>query len=208
VCGTDASFVTSCLSQISLTSNSEDGTEISYTNGKGERCAFLQRCPTFSNLTVETEVLFASPEMLDIMTNSPVRHDYAGNVIGWETGNISCVPFALEAWVQLLGAECSATADGQWLYILIPWLTGATLGDLEIGAEAVNLTISGSTRAASNGWGVGPYNDVQAQDAANTPGPLLAPLEANSHRLIQVTTVAPPTPSCEYVPVLCASSTS
>lgn len=207
ICAADSSFVTSCLSQLSLTSNNEDGTEISYVNGKGEQCAYLQRCPTFRNLSVDVEVLFASPEMLDIMTNSPVRHDYAGNVIGWETGNISCVPFALEAWVQLLGDECSANAQGQWLYVLLPWITGATLGDLEIGGEAVNLTISGNTRAASNGWGTGPYMDVQAQDGANTPGRLLSPLEPTSHRLIQQTTIAPPAPSCEYVPVTgCLSS--
>lgn len=205
VCGDDASFVTSCLASVSFTSNTEDGSEISYVNAKGETCAYLQRCPQFRNLSVEIQVLFASPEMLDITTNSPVRHDYAGNVVGFETGNISCVPFALEAWVQLLGEECAADAEGQWLYVLIPWLTGATLGDLEIGSEAVNLTISGNTRAASNGWGVGPYN-VIAHDAANTPGPLLAPLDASSHRAIELTTVAPPVGSCDYVPVVCPVS--
>lgn len=206
ICAADSSFVTSCVASLNLTSNVEDGAEISYTNGRGERCGYLRRCPTLSDLSVEMEILFASPELLDITTASPVRFDYAGQPIGWETGNVSCTPFAVEGWINVLNQECADNVPGQWLYVLLPWVSGAILGDLEIGAEAVNFTINGNTRAGGN-WGTGPYTDVQAADAANTPGRLLAPLEATSHRLIQETTIQPPTPSCEYVPVTgCLSS--
>lgn len=205
VCSADGSFVTNCVASLNLTSNTEDGAEISYVNGRGDRCGYLRRCPTLSDLTVELEVLFASPELLDIATASPVRFDYAGEVIGFETGNVSCTPFALEGWINVLNQECADNVPGQWLYVLLPWVSGAILGDLEITGEATNFTITGNTRAGGS-WGVGPYN-VQAADAANTPGPLLAPLEATSHRAIQLTTVPPPTPSCDYVPVTgCLSS--
>lgn len=204
VCGADNAFVTQCVATLSMTANTDDGTEISYVNGRGEQCAYLQRCPVFKNLSVQLDVLFASPEMLEIATNSPTTMDFAGAVDGFETGSIQCAGLAIEGWVNLLNAQCSTTGQGEWLYVLIPFITGGVLGDLEIGAEAVNFSVSGNTRSGGS-WGTGPYN-VVAQNAGGTPGPLLAPLASTSHRLIKKTTIAPPTPSCGYLPVTCTSA--
>ena len=52
---------------------------------------------------------------------------------------------------------------------------------------------------------MGPY-DVLAQDAAGTAGPMLAPLGQDCHRRILITTIAPPEPSVDYLPVLCDAS--
>lgn len=206
ICGTDSSFVTGCVASLNITANIDDGDEIEYKASNGTICSYLQKCPVFKNFTVEAEVLFASPELFDIVTAANVVHDYAGNVVGVDTGNVQCQGVALEGWINTLGQECSDTGEGQWLYIVIPWITGGVLGDIEIADGATNFTLSGNTRSGGS-WGTGPY-DVVAQDAANTPGPMLSPLAATDHRRIQLTTVAPPTPSCDYQPVLCASSTS
>lgn len=204
VCAEDSAFVTSCVASLTMTANTDEGDEIQYKASNGTICAYQQRCPVFKNFSVEAQILFASPELFDIVTNSPRVYDYAGNIVGFESGNVTCQPFALEAWINTLGAECTDTGEGTWLYILLPFLTGGVLGDLEIADGATNFTVSGSTRAGGS-WATGPY-DVVAQDAANTPGPLLAPLDSSSHRLIQLTSVAPPEPSCDYQPVLCSAS--
>lgn len=205
ICAVDSSYVTSCAASLNITANTDDGDEIEYKSSRGEICAYLQRCPIFKNFTVEAEVLFASPELIEIATNSNVVHDYSGAVVGVDSGNVQCQGFAFEAWINTLGQECAANAPGEWLYILIPWITGGVLGDLEIADANTNFTLSGNTRSGG-GWGTGPYN-VVAQDAANTPGRMLTPLAATDHRRIQLTTIAPPTPSCDYVPVTgCLSS--
>ncbi|MFI7020968.1 hypothetical protein [Streptomyces sp. NPDC050164] len=81
------------------------------------------------------------------------------------------------------------------------------LGDLEIGSEAVTLQLTGATRSGG-GWGAGPY-DVMPIDAAGTAGPMLTPVGANCHRRYFLTSVPPPEPVCDYVPVegdLCPAS--
>jgi hypothetical protein len=125
---------------------------------------------------------------------------YDAKPIGFDTCSIKCdTGFAVELWAEVLGDACVAGATGQWIYFLLPWVTNGLLGDLEIGSEAVTLQVTGHTKAGGN-WGVGPY-DVQPADAANTPGPMLTPLGPSCHRRTFITTVEPPVPSCDYVPV-------
>ncbi|MGZ7294623.1 hypothetical protein ACXWQW_09345, partial [Streptococcus pyogenes] len=79
---------------------------------------------------------------------------------------------------------------GQWWYILLPWVRGATLGDLTInGTDAAEVTVSAYTGSGAH-WGQGPYNVVPGADGS--AGRLLAPVPARTHLLMQRTTIAPP----------------
>ena len=68
-----------------------------------------------------------------------------------------------------------------------------TLGDVEVGAQISNFTLSGITWAIP-AWGRGPYN-VAGTDAAGTPGRLLTPVDPDSHFTLFRTPVAPPEPT-------------
>ncbi|MER6884072.1 hypothetical protein [Streptomyces althioticus] len=191
--------------------NVEEGEDVTYRAANGRQCGFRRGCPSLNGLDVEINFFSVSPEFLEITTGNPVVYDYAGNAIGYDDCSLQCNSgFALEFWAEVLGSDACAAdnaGDGAWIYFLLPWVTNGMLGDLEIGSEAVELQMTGATRAGG-GWGTGPY-DVMAQDAANTPGPLLTPLGATCHRRMFVTTVAPPEPTCEYAPVtggLCLAS--
>lgn len=211
VCGDDNAFVFDCLASIAMNPNVEEGEDVNYRAANGRQCGFKRGCPTLNGYDVEINFFSVSPEFLEITTGNPVVYDYAGNAIGYDDCSLQCNSgFALEFWAEVLGSDaCAAenTGDGAWIYFLLPWVSNGMLGDLEVGAEAVELQMTGATRAGG-GWGTGPY-DVMAQDAANTPGPLLTPLGATCHRRMFVTTVAPPEPTCEYAPVtggLCLAS--
>ncbi|MET7720691.1 hypothetical protein [Streptomyces mirabilis] len=198
--GPDNGYVFDCFSSLAMNNNSDDGDDIEYKAANGRVCGFKKGCPTFRGFDLELNVYSVSPELIEILTGNPVVLGFDGKPIGFDTCSVKCdTGFAVELWADVLGDACVAGATGQWIYFLLPWVSNGLLGDLEIGSEAVTLQITGSTKTGGN-WGVGPY-DVQPADAANTPGPLLTPLGANCHRRTFITTVAPPVPSCDYVPV-------
>ncbi|MEZ7005826.1 hypothetical protein [Streptomyces sp. AD55] len=211
VCGEDNGFVFDCLASVAMNPNVEDGNDISYPAANGRNCGYKKGCPTFNGYDIEINFFSVSPEFIELTTGNPVVYDHAGRPIGYDDCSLKCDSgFALELWAEVLGDDVCSTdegGDGAWLYYLIPWVTNGMLGDLELGSEAVTLQLTGASRAGG-GWGVGPW-DVMAQDAAGTPGQLLTPLGPKCHRRTIITTVAPPEPVCEYVPVtggLCLAS--
>ncbi|EMF20420.1 hypothetical protein H114_32794 [Streptomyces gancidicus BKS 13-15] len=188
-----------------MNNNSDDGEDIEYKAANGRVCGFKRGCPTFRGFDVELNIFSVSPELIEILTGNPVYLGWDGKPIGFDTCSIKCdTGFALELWAEVLAEECAEGAEGQWIYFLLPWVTNGMLGDLEVGSEAVTMQVTGATRAGGS-WGVGPY-DVQPIDAANTPGKMLTPLDSSCHRRTFITTVAPPEPGCDYVPVLCDAS--
>ncbi|MEU9576312.1 hypothetical protein [Streptomyces chilikensis] len=205
VCGPEASFVTDCWATVSMSAQVEEGDDIVFTAANGRNCGSKKACPTFNGFEVTWQFFQSSPELLEIMTGAPVVFGFDGAPIGTDTCSVACRSgFALELWAEVLGEDVcpeEATGDGAWLYILLPWISGGIIGDLEIGNEAVNFELTGSTRSGGR-WGTGPY-DVMAQDAAGTPGPMLTPLDGACHRRMMITTVAPPEPSTTYVPLTC-----
>ncbi|MFD9422305.1 MULTISPECIES: hypothetical protein [unclassified Streptomyces] len=211
VCGEDNAYVTDCFASLAMNANIEEGEDTSFKGANGRQCGYKKGCPTLNGYDIELVFYQASPELIEIMTGSPVFYDHAGRPIGWDDCSIACrAGFALELWADILGEDVcpeEETAEGAWQYFLMPWVTNGIIGDLELGSEGVNFTLTGSTRAGGK-WGVGPY-DVMAQDAAGTPGPMLTPLGQNCHRRPFITTIAPPEPSTEYLPVegdLCLAS--
>jgi hypothetical protein len=208
VCGDDNSWVTDCFASVEMEANTDDGDDITFTAANGRQCGFKKACPTFNGFDLTFDFFQASPELIEIMTGSPVFYDYAGKPIGFDSCSIACRDgFALEVWTDVLGPDVCPeedTGDGAWVYFLLPWVTNGIIGDLELANEAVTLELTGATRAGGR-WGVGPY-DVMAQDAAGTPGPMLTPIGQDCHRRMFITTVQPPEPSTDYVPVLCDSS--
>ncbi|WNI20281.1 hypothetical protein [Actinacidiphila sp. ITFR-21] len=211
ICGDDNAFVFDCFASLQMNANTDDGTDVKYTAANGKVCGFKKGCPSFNGYDAELDFYSVSPELIEIATGNPVVYGFDGRPIGYDDCSIQCNSgFAIELWAEVLNSDaCSATGtgDGAWIYFLLPWVTNGLLGDLEVGSEAVTLTLTGATRAGG-GWGVGPY-DVLAKDATGAAGPLLTPLGSTCHRRTMVTTIAPPEPTCEYVPVtggLCLAS--
>ncbi|WP_433341735.1 hypothetical protein [Streptomyces sp. CA-253872] len=203
VCGEDSAYVTDCFASVEMAANVEDGTDITFIAANGRQCGFKRGCPTLNGFDLTFTFYQASPELIEIMTGSPVYFDYAGKPVGFDSCAIPCNSgFALEVWTDVLGDDVceDEAAKGSWVYFLLPWLTNGQLGDVELAGEGVNLTLTGATRAGGR-WGLGPY-DVQAQDTAGTAGPMLTPIGKDCHRRIFITSTPPPETSDTYVPVV------
>ncbi|MEW2066640.1 hypothetical protein [Streptomyces sp. NPDC007346] len=203
VCGPDNAYVTDCFASLGMAANIEEGEDVSFKGANGRQCGFKKGCPTLNGYDITLVFYQASPELIEIMTGAPVFYDYDGRPIGFDSCSIPCrTGFAMELWADILGEDVCPeedTSEGAWQYFLLPWVTNGIIGDLELASEGVNFTLTGSTKADGK-WGVGPY-DVMAQDAAGTPGPMLAPLPGGCHRRTFITTIEPPEPDTEYLPV-------
>lgn len=198
--GANNAFVDDCWASVQMTANVEAGTDIDFRAMNGRSCGFKRGCPSFRGFDITAEFFSASPELIEILTGNPVYYDYAGNPVGWDDCSIACRGgFALEVWQNVVGEECVPGAEAQSFYWLLPCIANGILGDVTINNEGVTFSLTGNTRA-TGGWCHGPWN-VQAQDAINTPGPLLTNLGADCHRRGFLTTIAPPIPACTYVTV-------
>lgn len=204
VYGPDSVVTTKGVVTVGYTANLDEGEEVNVPNFAGERCAYRPAKPRFLNYTVEISFCEVDPDLLAMMTGQEVSLDANGDVAGFgidSAVDTTATAFALEVW---LGAPasggCEENADGNYGYVLLPFLQGGILGDFTVENAAVTFTISGATTLDGNAWGVGPY-DV-ALDAMGNPAPLPNPLSTTKHLELLNVGVAPPTAECGARPLL------
>lgn len=195
-------FANSCITTLSMTAVTDDQDDRIWRAANGNLCAVRRGCKALLGYDVELSVLFSSPELTSIITGNPVYLDSGGATVGNDFCQaIPCREgFALEAWIEVEDPTgvCDVTGAQKYLYVLIPWLTNGTLGDLEFGTDVVNFTYTGSSRAGGQ-WGTGPFNVVLG--VGDAPSPMTTALGSTCHRRILTTELAPPTSSCDFVTV-------
>jgi hypothetical protein len=188
---------------VGYTSNVEEGEAITQTNAAGETCVSEPAVPTFTGFGVEAEFCEVDFALFSMLTGQEVVEDGAGNVVGITEStaiDLSGVNFALELW---LGAQSDAApsegGDGFYGYILTPFLSGGTIGDITVENGAITFTITGMQTKNGSAWGAGPY-DVELVDGVAAA--LSTPMGPNDHRRIMLTEVAPPAAVTGGQPVL------
>lgn len=199
--GAASSVVSDGFITVSLTANTDTGTEIRVTNAAGRVCILDTPCPLFTGYTVEVAFCGVNPALLNLMTGQPFVVDGAGDIVGFRMNSAvdACDSgFALELWSQVPTAVCEEDADVNYGYFLLPFLKGGVLGDFTVGNDAVNFTLSGAATKDGSQWGVGPYEVV---DDDGTPSELLTAIDANDHIHIQLTTLPPPEVDCDTIAV-------
>ena len=207
--GACSSVVTEGWVNVNVTAELDEGTEVNTTTASGLSCLAEKPCPQLKWLNVSMQFCLVDPDLAALINPTFKKlTDYKGDTVGWEESyDQSCTEgIALEVWMKLSGYESDDRyAEGGWLYYLIPFISGGTIGDDEIGAAGLNLTLTGRTRKGTN-WGVGPYNDVQLNPSpipggAPIKGPLLVPVAPNAPRRRFITEVRPPAALCGCQPL-------
>lgn len=198
--GTACSVVTSSgFISVGYSAEVESGTEITVKNADGGLCINDRSCDQFKRWNLELELCEVDPDLMAIMVGLNIETDYAGEAVGFRTpeGQV-CNKFGFELWTGIPGIDCDpAQPDAQYGYVLLPCVTGGVIGDFTIEEAATTFSVSAYTDGGGT-WGQGPY-DVIPQDAANTPGPLLTPMDRKEHMLLRTTTIAPPDAVCGCV---------
>ncbi len=199
--GSRSQVVTEGFISVGLTANTEEGETISVTNAAGKICILDEPAPSFTGYTIEVAFCGVDPDLFTLMTGQPIVLNADGtDAVGFRVNSavrLDGSGFALELWSNVPVAACDASGGASYGYFLIPFVQGGTLGDVTIENGAINFTLSGASSKDGSEWGVGPYNVVR--NTAGAPSPLREPIDPNDHLHLQVTTVAPPTPSCGAV---------
>jgi len=207
--GSCSSVVTEGWVDVRVSAELDEGNEVSTTTASGLVCLAEKPCPQLKWLNVAMQFCLVDPDLAALINPTFKKlTDYKGDSVGWEESyNQSCSEgIALEVWMKLSGFESDDRyAEGGWLYYLIPFISGGTIGDDEIGAGGLNLTLSGRTRKGSN-WGRGPYSDVQLNPSpipggAPIRGPLLVPVAPDAPRRRFITELRPPVALCGCQPL-------
>jgi hypothetical protein len=170
---------------IGYTTNVEDGEAISVPNMNGEACINEPAVPTFTGFSVEIEFCDVDYALLEILTGQDAYVDANGVIVGITEStdvDLSAVNFALEVWL-------GSTTPGEWGYVITPFLSGGTIGDLSVENGAISFTVTGLNTKNGNAWGKGPFN---VEKVAGVAAPMRVALKANDHRRIFNTEIAPP----------------
>jgi hypothetical protein len=200
--GPAAAIVSDGFITVQLSAQTDEGETISVTNAAGKVCILDEPCPVFTGYEIQVEFCGVDPLLYELMTGMPSVTDADGNRVGirMNSGIDACASgFALEVWSSVPSAVCDPNAGVSYGYFLVPFIKGGVIGDFTVGNDAVNFTLSGAKSKDGNNWDVGPYDVVKTD--TGTAGPLLEAVDSRDHLWMQLTTVAPPEPSCDAVAV-------
>lgn len=204
VFGPDSVVTSSGFVSVAYTANIDDGEEINVPNANGDRCIYEPAKPSFLGYTVEVTFCNVDPDLFAMMTGQRVITDAFGDVVGFTMDTAvssDASAFALEVWAGSPATTgCAVGAEGNFGYVLLPFLQGGVVGDFTIENAEVTFTVSNASTKDGNAWGVGPYDVVMG--VGNVPSPLADPLTPTEHLLFIQTGVTPPEPECGARPLL------
>lgn len=192
--------VTDGFITITISPEVDEGDEITQKKANGKLCLSISPCPQIKYYNLEMQFCEVDPSLVQLInpTWEPVCDSQTRDVVGFDAvGDLDCsTGYALELWMGTATQvdACSGEgSSGQFGYLLIPWVTGGAIGDIEVGGEAITFTFKGRSKRGS-GWGRGPHR-VQL-DELGSPARLNKPIGRKTDFRQFVTNVAPPDPAC------------
>lgn len=185
-------LVTDGFISVNLTAEVEDGTEILQRNASGNLCVNEKMANSFKYFNVEVQFCGVNPSLVSMVSNAEPYSD-GEDVIGFTVPEGAIEKwFALELWTGLSGSTVRPGEDEASGYMLLPFITAGTLGDITIdGENAVTFSLSGAITKGGNDWGVGPYDVVYSGELVEA-GPLPTAIDPFDHLLLVDTGLTPP----------------
>lgn len=210
-CGTPVTGVGSCsivskgFVSVARTAQFADPDEFLVKNAGGEICLNERSAPTFQWYNFEITFCEVDPEIVNLLTGSPLVLDDAATpqAVGWRTregANVNA-NVALEVWTRMGGQNCSGGTT-QYGYYVAPFIVEGYVGDLTFENGPASFVVTGARSKGAAGWGTGQYSVVNKLTAPLGPSKLLTAMTAADHDHFQMTTLAPPA-----VPATCGCVT-
>lgn len=175
-----------------------DATDYELINANGDYCLNERDESKLRWLELTITLCGVDPEMINIMTGSPLVMNDAitPEAVGFRTREGVLGNFGLEVWTDLGGSTACAGGTKAYGYALLPWVTGGTIGDWTIENGAANIQIINAHTKANSLWGTGPFNIRTIVQPTPGPAKLITAIDPKDHRHFQMTTLAPPVSVC------------
>lgn len=203
VLGPESVIVTNGQITTAFTANVEDGESLSGVNGNGDICWSEPSDPSFTGYGIEATFCNVDFALFEKLTGHPVILNDDGTIVGIEEGStvkLSDVTFALELWTGAKSTDVARPgAQGEWGYILTPFVRGGTITDITVENAAITFGVTGMVTKNGTNWGSGPH-DVEL--VAGVPAPLFTPVAKTAYRRTMSVEVAPPQVFEGSVPLL------
>lgn len=203
VFGADSVVVTNGMISVAFKGNVDAGNALSSTNANGDICWTETASPKFVNYSVEATFCDVDFALFEKLTGQPVVLNDDGTIVGiTEESNIDLanVNFALELWTGANSTTPARTgAQGEWGYILSPFLRGGTITDVTVANDAITFGVTGIESKDGSAWAKGPYN---VELVSGVAAPLKQALTTKSHRRTMSVEIAPPAAFTGAVPLL------
>ena len=205
VLGPYSQAISDGLVTVGFTAIQDAGTAITSTKFTGRPCVNQPAEPTLTGYGVTATFCNVDFDMFEIITKQTLVFDANGNIVGLEQDTdipLNGDGFALEVWTGTAGGDAcdDEVAEGDYGYLLLPFLKGGVLGDFTVENNTVNFVISGSTTRNGNQWGNGPY--AVELDADGDPIPLFQAVSKTAPLRFMRVTLAPPLDTVGGRPVL------
>ena len=193
-----AQITTDAFTEIANTPNYEEGQRFLLRKANGEPCV-NQRDPGFFNWLEQTTTLCTlDPDLFAAVIGEPIIEDSGASTTGDHTGVIFGEGllenhFSMEVWQPVSGeGACDASGLQRYVYWAFPHVIDAQIQEFTFQNDTFTLGFSSITRAAHPDWNIGdPW-------LADSPVSMWGP---GKHYAFNITTVAPPEPSCGAVEV-------
>lgn len=175
-----------------------DPTDYELVNANGDYCLSARDESKLRWFELTITLCGVDPEMLNIMTGSPLVMNDAltPDAVGWRDREGVLGNFGLEVWTDLGGSSACAGGTKAYGYALLPWVSGGKLGDWTIENGAANFQIINAHTNGQSPWGTGPYNVRTIVQPTPGPAKLITAIDPKDHRHFQMTTLAPPASVC------------
>jgi hypothetical protein len=188
-----------------FTANTTEIAEINVPNFSGKRCIYEPAVTELAGYSLVLTFCNVDFEMFEILTGQTLVFDAAGTVIGLEVDTANSLEdqgFALEIWAGAQGGDVcdDPNAQGEFGYMLLPYLKGGIVGDFSVANAEITFTVTGASTRDGNRWGSGPY--AVERDEAGDVGALFQPVSPTAAFRLQLTSVAPPEEFVGSRPVL------
>ena len=193
VIGDDSVIVTNGQITTQFTGNVEEGEALSATNGNGDICWTEPSDPSFTGYGIEATFCNVDFALFEKLTGHPVVLNDDGTIVGIEERSnikLSDVTFALELWTGANTKDTARTgAEGEWGYILAPFVRGGTISDITVENAAITFGVTGMVTKNGTNWGSGPYN---VELVGGVAAPLFEPVATTAYRRTMSVEIAPP----------------
>lgn len=203
VYGSNSVIVTNGQITTAFKANVSKAATLEGTNGNGDICWSEPVDPKFTGYDIDATFCNVDFALFEKLTGHPVVLNDNGTIVGIEEGStvrLSNVTFALELWTGAKSTTAArAGAQGDWGYILVPFVQGGTITDITVDNNAITFGVTGMATKNGTNWGKGPYN---VELVAGVPAPLFKPVASTAFRRTMSVEVAPPAAHEGSIPLL------
>lgn len=168
-----------------------DGEEHQQRKASGALCLYQKDPSELTRVDLTINFCVIDPDAIVVVSGERLlaNSGVTGTGVAFGEGQLTA-RYSLEVWQPIVGAgACDASGQPRFLYWAFPNVGNTKINQFTFENAPLQFTTQSETRSVGLLWGDGP----------GTGGPWAPTFQSGEHFLFNITTLAPPTPTCGAV---------